>query len=204
MKTVKGCAESTLVIKKSKFLGMCCRVQDEEQAQQILAQRRKQHYDASHNCFAYVLENGIMRYGDDGEPQGTAGLPMLDVIKKNGLSDVIVVCTRYFGGTLLGAGGLVRAYTKSAAECIEAAVKVQVVQCSMFDCSFDYNTWAKAEKLLHDAGFMVHDVSFTDKVSVRLGAHPGTEKELEQLVTSVSLGKAELVPAGTFEHEVIL
>ena len=204
MKTVKGCAESTLVIKKSRFLGICCRVQSEEQAQGILAQRRKQHYDASHNCFAYVLEDGVMRYGDDGEPQGTAGLPMLDVVRKNGLSNVIVISTRYFGGTLLGAGGLVRAYTKSAADCIEAAVKVEVIVCSTFEVSFDYNTWAKAEKPLHDAGFMVNDVSFADKVTVKLGAHPGTEQALEKLVAGVSLGKSELKPTGTSKKEVLL
>ncbi len=204
MKTVKGCFDSTLVIKKSKFLGICCRVENEEQAQEIIAQRKKQHYDASHNCFAYVLENGVMRYSDDSEPQGTAGLPMLDVIRKNGLSNVIVITTRYFGGTLLGAGGLVRAYTKSAADCIESAVKVEIISCSTFECSFDYNAWAKAEKPLQDAGFIVHDVSFTDKVTVKISTHPGTEQALEKLVAGLSLGKAVLVPTGIFEQEVVL
>ena len=202
MLTIKGSAQSTLVIKKSKFLGLAARVDSEEQAQEILAQRKKQHYDASHNCFAHVLENGVMRYGDDGEPQGTAGLPMLDVIKKSGLCNILVISTRYFGGTLLGAGGLVRAYTKSAADSIEAAVKVKIIQCSMYEGTFDYNTWAKAEKLLHDAEFMIDDVQFSDKVQVRLGAMPGSEEELEKLVTSVSLGKVELIPAGILKQEV--
>ena len=85
MITVKGRTETELVVKKSRFLGLACRVDNEQQAKDIIEARKKQHYDARHNCFAYVLENGVMRYSDDDEPQGTAGLPMLDVIKKNGL-----------------------------------------------------------------------------------------------------------------------
>lgn len=204
MKTVRGCSDNTLIVKKSRFLGMCCRIESEEHALEIISQRKKQHYDASHNCYAFVLGNGVMRYSDDGEPQGTAGLPMLDVIKKNALSDTLVICTRYFGGTLLGAGGLVRAYTKSAADSIESAVKVEIIECSIFDCEFDYTTWAKAEKLLHDAGFLVDDISFADKVRLQLGAHPGADHDLEKLVTSVSLGKSILIPTGKIKKEVVL
>ena len=137
-----------------------------------------------------------MRYSDDGEPQGTAGLPMLDVLNKNGLEDVLVISTRYFGGTLLGAGGLVRAYTGSAAQCIETANIVEVIECSVYQANFSYDVWAKAEKLLNDAGFMIDDVQFSDKVHVSLGTMPGGEEELKKLVTSVSLGKSELATAG--------
>ena len=204
MKTVRGCSDNTLIVKKSRFLGLCCHAGNEQQALDIIAQRKKQHYDSSHNCYAYVLENGLMRYSDDGEPQGTAGLPMLEVIKKSGLSDVLVISTRYFGGTLLGAGGLVRAYTRNAADSIEAAVKIEVIECAAFDCELDYNTWAKAEKLLHDAGFMINDINFTDRVKLQLGAMPGCEDALEKLVTSVSLGRTLLIPTGIIKKEVVL
>jgi len=204
MKTIKDSAESKLVIKKSKFLGLAERVETEEQAQELITKRKKQHYDASHNCYAYILENGVMRYSDDGEPQGTAGLPMLDVLKKQGLEDVLVISTRYFGGTLLGAGGLVRAYTGSAAASIEASQLVEIIECAAYEADFSYNTWAKAEKLIQDAGFMIDDVQFTDKVSVRLSALPGSEAELEKLIASVSLGKSELNSLGIRKIEKAL
>lgn len=204
MKTVKGKAESSLVIKKSKFLGLCARIENEEQALEILTKRKKQHYDASHNCYAYILQNGVMRYSDDGEPQGTAGLPMLGVLEKNGLKDVLVISTRYFGGTLLGAGGLVRAYTGSAAASIEACPLVEIIDCAAYECDFSYNAWAKAEKLIRDAGFMIDDVQFSDKVHTRLSALPSSENELEKLITSVTLGQTQLTPLGIRKIERLI
>ena len=196
MKTIKGCSESFLEIKKSRFLGLCCKTQSEEESAELLIRRKKQYYDASHNCYAYLLEDGTMRFSDDGEPQGTAGLPMLEVLKNSGLRNVIMISTRYFGGTLLGAGGLVRAYSKSAAMCIESAKIVEVIECSTYECDFTYNTWAKAEKLLLDGGFMIDDVQFSDKVRVSIGAMPGSDEELKNLVSNITFGAAILVVQG--------
>ena len=193
MITLKGSAESTVVIKKSRFLGFVCHIDTEQDAQRTLALRRKEHYDARHHCFAYILSSGVMRYGDDGEPQGTAGLPMLDVIKKTGLSDVIVISTRYFGGTLLGAGGLVRAYTKSAAQTLDAAKKIELVPCSVFHCTFSYNTWAKAETLLSE--YIIDDIQYADNVIVTL-CITGDKGRFTELVTSVSLGQTTPVLCG--------
>lgn len=109
--TIYAPAEDEFVERKSRFIGAIAPVQTEEEAQAWIAQVRQQHRDATHNTYAYILRNGIKRYSDDGEPQGTAGVPMLDCIEKEGLVDVAVVVTRYFGGILLGAGGLVRAYS---------------------------------------------------------------------------------------------
>lgn len=204
MKTVSGSAESSLVIKKSKFLGLCARIENEEQALEILSKRKKQHYDASHNCYAYILQNGVMRYSDDGEPQGTAGLPMLGVLEKNGLKDVLLISTRYFGGTLLGAGGLVRAYTGSAASSIDACQLVEIIDCTAYECNFNYNAWAKVEKLIRDAEFMIDDVQFSDKVLTRLSALPGSENELEKLITSVTLGQTKLTPLGIRKIERLI
>lgn len=201
MITIAGSAEQTTIIKKSRFIGYACHVNDEPHAKQVLAARKKNHYDASHNCFAYVLSDGVMRYSDDGEPQGTAGLPMLDVIKKQGLKDVLVVTTRYFGGTLLGAGGLVRAYSKSASSALSAARKIEVITCKVFETTFSYAAWSKAQMLLVDSGFMIGDVDFSDTVRALLSALPGSEPALQKLVTSVSLGKSVLSPQGVQKIE---
>lgn len=196
MITIKGQAESSIVIKKSRFLGLASRINTEQEAQEFLAQRRKLHYDATHNCFAYVLENGVMRYSDDGEPQGTAGLPMLEVIKRTGLTNVLTVSTRYFGGTLLGAGGLVRAYTQSASTSLNAAQKVKVVPCSVFSCDFTYNVWDKAERRLRDAGYSLDEIQYLTEVSVQISVDNGQEDELAEMITSLTLGKSQLITLG--------
>ena len=111
--TVKNSGEDEFVEKRSRFIGYCKPVKTQDEAVSFINEIRSKHWDATHNVYAYVLSDGqIMRYSDDGEPQGTAGVPVLDVIKKMGIVDVVVVVTRYFGGIMLGAGGLVRAYSK--------------------------------------------------------------------------------------------
>lgn len=189
MITIKDRIETSFTEKKSKFIGLAVRVSTEQQALFELDLRKKQHYDATHNCYAYVLENGVMRYSDDGEPQGTAGIPMLEVLKRTGLSDVLVISTRYFGGTLLGAGGLVRAYTKSAADTLEAAQKVKLAPYNVFKCVFQYNVWAKAENVLRDADYIFEDITFTNDVSAVMCVAAGSEETFTDLIKNVSLGK---------------
>ena len=116
-----GAGESEYVEKRSRCLGHLRPVQSEEEARAFIAQVKKEHYDARHNCWCYLLKDGPERYSDDGEPQGTAGIPMLEVLRREGVSNVVCVVTRYFGGVLLGAGGLFRAYTKSAKDALDAA-----------------------------------------------------------------------------------
>lgn len=114
-------SETELVEKRSRFLGRVWRVSSEEEARARIEETKKRHYDARHNCWCYVIQDGPVRYSDDGEPQGTAGQPMLGVFQKEGVVNVCCVVTRYFGGVLLGAGGLVRAYTQSAKDALDAA-----------------------------------------------------------------------------------
>lgn len=189
MITVKGDTETTLVVKKSRFIGFVCRVSGESDIQQALDERRKLHRDARHHCFAYLLENGAMRCSDDGEPQGTAGLPMLEVLKRTGLTDVLVVCTRYFGGTLLGAPGLVRAYSQSAADTLDAAPKVTLVPCSIYDCTFDFAAWARVQTPLSKAGFIVDDISFAEAVRVRFLIREGGESRFLEQIRNLTLGQ---------------
>ena len=136
--TVASDSETEYVINRSRFIGRCFPVTDETEALAILERIRKQHWDATHNCFAYRLRSGAARYSDDGEPQGTAGLPMMEVLKKRDLFDLLVVSTRYFGGILLGAGGLVRAYTRSASDAVEAAGLVSMEPCTTFSVRVPY------------------------------------------------------------------
>lgn len=137
-RTVASASETEYVINRSRFIGRCFPVTDEAEALSILDRIRKQHWDATHNCFAYRLRSGAARYSDDGEPQGTAGLPMMEVLKKRDLCDLLVVSTRYFGGILLGAGGLVRAYTRSASDAVDAAGLVSMEPCLTFSTRFAY------------------------------------------------------------------
>lgn len=118
-----GFGEAEFVEKKSRFIGRVWLVETEEEALEKIQAMKKQHYDATHNCWAYIIKGGAMRFSDDGEPGGTAGMPMVQVLQREGLYNVVCVVTRYFGGVLLGAGGLVRAYTKGAKIAVDAAGK---------------------------------------------------------------------------------
>ncbi len=116
-----GPGEAEFTEKRSRFLGHVRRAESEEEAKAFLAEMKKKYYDARHNCWCYIICGGAERYSDDGEPQGTAGIPMLEVFRREGVCNVVCVVTRYFGGVLLGAGGLLRAYTKSAGDALDAA-----------------------------------------------------------------------------------
>ena len=137
-RTVAAESETEYVVNRSRFIGRCFPVTDEAEALSILERIRKQHWDATHNCFAYRLKSGAARFSDDGEPQGTAGLPMMEVLTKRDVFDLLVVSTRYFGGILLGAGGLVRAYTRSASEAVEAAGLVSMEPCTAYRVAMPY------------------------------------------------------------------
>lgn len=196
MITIKEKTETSFTEKKSRFIGLAARVSTEEQAISELERRKKQHYGAAHNCYAYLLENGAMRFSDDGEPQGTAGMPILEVLKRSGLSDLLFICTRYFGGTLLGAGGLVRAYTKSAADTLQAAKRVRLISCSAYNCVFPYDIWARIENVLRDLGYILEDITYTDGVSAVVCAAAGQEGAFIEHVKILSLGRTVPEPIG--------
>ena len=151
-RTVKTDSETEYVISRSRFIGRCFAVSDEAEAQRILERIRKQHWDATHNCYAYRLLNGAARYSDDGEPQGTAGMPMMEVLRKRDLYDLLVISTRYFGGILLGAGGLVRAYTRSASDAIDAAGILNMLPCTGFRLRVAYPYWNGVQSVLERFG----------------------------------------------------
>ena len=139
--------EDEFIEKKSRFIGRIWPVETEEEALDKIARMQKQHYDATHNCWAYIIRDGAVRFSDDGEPGGTAGMPMLQVLQRENLFNVVCVVTRYFGGILLGAGGLVRAYTKGAKIAVDAAGKsVKRVWTVLYvPCPYTYYEWVKLE-----------------------------------------------------------
>ncbi len=167
--TVRHEAHEEFEEKKSLFIGHVAPVETEEEALAFLNAIRSEYADATHNVYAYRLrENNAMRYSDDREPQGTAGLPVLDVLRKSDVQDVVVVVTRYFGGTLLGTGGLVRAYTQAAKLGIEAAGVAVRAELVMLELECSYGDYQKILPGLSDPALRIEDTVFTDRVTVKL------------------------------------
>ena len=133
-----GYGEDEFIEKKSRFIGRVWPVETEEEALEKIQAMKKQHYDATHNCWAYIIKDGAVRFSDDGEPGGTAGKPMINVLRKNELHNVTAIVTRYFGGIKLGAGGLVRAYSKSVMEAIGEAEIVEIEEYEVYEINFEY------------------------------------------------------------------
>lgn len=165
--TLKAEGANEFTEKKSRFLGAAAPVQTQEQAVAFVARLKKQYWDAKHNVFAYVLRSGEQHCSDDGEPQGTAGVPVLNVLLKSGVTDAVVVVTRYFGGILLGAGGLVRAYSHGASIAVEQAGIVCMKPCPLLQASCTYSQYGKVGALVPEHDAVVDDTSFTDLVTLQ-------------------------------------
>lgn len=176
--------------KKSVFIGHCAHVTSEEEANAYVKQLKKQYADARHNVWAYLLRGGIVaRYSDDGEPQGTAGVPVLDVIRKSGAEDVCVVVTRYFGGILLGAGGLVRAYSHTASLALNEARIITYEKYDEISLSCSYSDYQKLGAELPKFGAIVDETDFSDDVVLRFALKQGQTPDLLAKVQEMSAGK---------------
>lgn len=192
-KTVEKEASDFFIEKKSKFIGYAKPVKTQEDALEFISKIKSKHWDATHNVYAYVLrENNIQRYSDDGEPSGTAGVPVLDVMLKESLVDVCVVATRYFGGTLLGAGGLVRAYSHTSKIALDAAGIITMAQCSVMSAEVDYSFYDRLNILLSDSSAVILNTSFSDKVCVEFSVKENTVDSLNSKLIDVSNGKYAL------------
>lgn len=200
-KTIKkqGYAEHT--DKKSLFISNVFPVEDEETAIIKLNEMKKKYSDATHNVYAYVVrKNNIQRFSDDGEPSGTAGMPVLDAIRKRGLTDMLVVVTRYFGGTLLGTGGLVHAYGKSASDGILNAGPVTRTLCSVFTVKTDYGLSGKIEYSLLESEYIIESTQYTDVVIFTVCVAIEQEETFLKEITELSLGN--IIPEKTGEKYV--
>lgn len=164
--TVKGEGEAEIVEKKSRFIAHVTPIASEKEAIEYIESIKKKYWDARHNCSAFQIgeNNQIQRYNDDGEPGGTAGMPMLDVLRGKDIKDTLVVVTRYFGGTLLGTGGLVRAYSKSASEGIKAAGLIERILHNEVHITADYTLSGKIQYESLNEGHIIKDTIYTDKV----------------------------------------
>ena len=167
-KTVKKDAFAETEIKKSRFLAHIAEVRSEEEAEALIKETKKKYYDASHSCSAYILnsDKGIRHSSDDGEPSGTAGKPILDVISGAGLSNVIVIVTRYFGGTELGTGGLVRAYSGATAEVLKNSEIVEVTDARLTEFVIDYGLLPKLQHICMELGIIIYETEYLEKVKI--------------------------------------
>lgn len=191
-RTVHETGHDRYIIEKSEFIGHAKPVSTEDEAKEFIDQIKSQYKDATHNVWAYVIGQNmnIQRYSDDGEPQGTAGIPTLEVIKKENLCDVVVVVNRYFGGVKLGAGGLVRAYTKGAKIGLEAAKMVDKELFVQVDINIDYTLLGKFQNELTNKDYYVKEIVYEENVKIIVYCQLASLDELNSLLTEISSGKA--------------
>lgn len=176
--------------KKSVFIGCCVRVTDADEAMAVVKAKKKQYSDARHNVWAYLLKGGMTaRYSDDGEPQGTAGVPMLEVLRKSGAEDVLVVVTRYFGGILLGAGGLARAYANTAKMALDDAHIITYEAYSELSLTCSYADYQKISAVLPGAGAIIDATDFRDTVEVRFAVKASVADSLCAKIREMTAGR---------------
>ena len=191
--TVKEAAVASFIERKSEFIGSITPVKTEEEAIAFVNSVKKQNADAKHNVYAYLLrENNVTRFSDDGEPHGTAGLPVLDVLRKEGVTDVAVVVTRYFGGILLGTGGLVRAYSQAAKMALDAAGKSTMEKLLVFSLRVNYSDLQKIEPILENYTMIRLDTAYADDVRLSAAMREGEYPALEKALTERTNGRAIL------------
>ena len=190
-KTVAHESSTLFVDRKSKFISHVMPVNNEDSAIEYLNKIRSQYPDARHNVYAYVIdENNIFRYSDDGEPSGTAGMPILDTIRKSGIVDVIVVVTRYFGGTLLGTGGLVHAYGTSATDGLQDAGIIERTLCDVVEVKVDYSISGTVEYKIRTEEYILDDTVYDTDVTYKICSPLDKTEKLIENLTDITNGKA--------------
>ncbi|QTN00404.1 YigZ family protein [Sediminibacillus dalangtanensis] len=202
--TVKSEGFDEIVIQKSRFIGHVKRVETEEEAQAFVSEIKKRHHDATHNCSAYMIgeQNLIQKANDDGEPSGTAGVPILEVLKKKDLKDTAVVVTRYFGGIKLGAGGLIRAYSSTTSQALETTgiVKRQLMQ--NFLVTADYALLGKLENQLRNSQYLLKDIAYQENVEFSVYVESGQEEGFTEWMVDLTSDQAEIRAGGSSYLEI--
>ena len=190
-------SESEFVEKRSRFIGCVWRVESEAEARAKIEATKKKHYDARHNCWCYIIrDGGVVRYSDDGEPQGTAGQPMLNVFQRENITNVCCVVTRYFGGILLGAGGLARAYTKGAKDALTEAGVCRVSLWTLWDVPCTYPLFERVKLEVEACGGMVRDVEYGADVTIHAAFPAGGAEAFAPKLTELSAGSLEMTKVG--------
>ena len=191
-----GAGEAEFVEKRSTFMGHVRLVETEDEARAFIAEMKKKYYDARHNCWCYIIKDGPERYSDDGEPQGTAGIPMLEVMRREGVTNIVCVVTRYFGGILLGAGGLLRAYTKSAKDALDAAGVSVVRRWVEADVPCSYSQMEKLKVELQNCGALIGDVEYGASVIIKILMPEEEAEEIKAKIFDVSAGSVSVTVTG--------
>jgi uncharacterized YigZ family protein len=202
--TVKGFGEHEIVIQKSRFIAHVARTETEEQAQEFIQKIKKKHWNATHNCSAYLIgeHDQIQKANDDGEPSGTAGVPILEVLKKRKLKDTTVVVTRYFGGIKLGAGGLIRAYGKATSEGLDATGIVERKLMRIMHTTIDYTWLGKVENELRSSVYAIKDIHYLEKVEIETYVEEGATKAFTEWMVELTNGQGEIVKGEVVYQEV--
>lgn len=192
--TIRKEASFNFEEKKSIFIGNISRIYSEDEARQFINKIKSDNKEARHNVYAYCIgkNKGIQRYSDDGEPQGTGGIPVLEVIKKSNITDVVIVVTRYFGGILLGTGGLVRAYSKAASGAVNESGIIEKVNGFEVQILIEYDLLGKFQYLCSENSWYMENVEYSDKVKVEILAVSEIVKEIQDKVLDLSSGRAEI------------
>lgn len=195
-KTILKSNQAEIVEKKSKFIGTAMPIESEVEAEEFINSMRKKYYDATHNVFAYQLgeRNELQRSSDDGEPSGTAGKPILDILKNEDIKNVAVVVTRYFGGTLLGTGGLVRAYSKCAKDALISSQIIEKVLYQEFEISVDYNLSGKVQFEMLNKNYTIKDTLYTDKVTFIVLVEIKYKEQFQNFITEITSAQAQINP----------
>ncbi|MBQ8209440.1 MAG: YigZ family protein [Clostridia bacterium] len=201
--TLKCESSDEFTEKRSRFIGYAKPVKTQEEAMDFINKIRSKHWDATHNVYAYILREGqTRRYSDDGEPSGTAGVPVLDVLLKENLTDCVVVATRYFGGIMLGAGGLVRAYSHTSKIAVEAAKIIKMSVCTRLSVTCDYNYYGRLSSLIPEHGGIIEDTDFGENVTVRFYLPSANADIFNAALIDSSFGKFSGVKLGEKYAEI--
>lgn len=202
--TVKQQGHDEIIIQKSRFVGYVRRVETEEEAQAFIQEIKKKHHDATHNCSCYMIgeNNQIQKANDDGEPSGTAGVPMLEVLKKQNLKDTAVVVTRYFGGIKLGAGGLIRAYGNTTSQAIKTTgiVKRQLMQ--GFSITVDYSLLGKLENVLRNSDYIIETINYLENVEFIVYVQVGEINNFEEWIIDLTNDQATIAKTDEKYQEI--
>ena len=201
-KTVRKNAQDQFVEKRSRFIGYACPVQTEQEALDFITSKKSEHWDASHNVYAYILRDGTMRFSDDGEPQGTAGQPILNVLEREGVQDVLCVVTRYFGGILLAAGGLCRAYTKAAKDALDDAGISELRPWSVLHLACPYALFERVKLELEKHSGLLRDTDYSAEIAMTVLLPEPEEAAFTAALRELSAGSLCPERAGTELHGV--
>lgn len=203
-KTIFKYGEDEIIINKSRFIGYAMPIETEEDALEFIEEIKKLNRDATHNVYAYVVgeTSNIQRFSDDGEPSGTAGIPALEVIKKEDLRNVVVVVTRYFGGVKLGAGGLIRAYTRGSKIGLEASKIIDMIPHMKLKMSIDYTAYGKIENYLINSDYIIDDTIYDENVNIYLYVKIDEIEKFNRDIMDLTSGDAEIEEIG-FDHIAI-